>query len=440
LTSESSPRGTVTHGYDNGSRQTAMTVAGQPSVSYTYDDADRPIQITQGSAAVAFSYDAGNRRTSLTLPNGITTVYNYNASSQLTGISYQLGATTLGDLNYGYDIVGRRTSVGGSYARTNVPTPLASGTHNANNQLTQRGSTSFTYDANGNLANDGSKTYTWDARNHLVSLSGGVTASFQYDLVGRRATKSVGGFTTSFLYDGANTVQELSGSTPTANLLNAALDEVLTRTEASGTSHYLADVLGNTIALTNTAGAVQTQYSYEPFGQTTATGASNTNQRQFTGRESDETGLYFYRARYYNPTLQRFISEDPLEFGGGDTNLYAYVLNDPVLFRDPSGKLLIGALVGGVAGGIEGGIGAGLQHGSAGEIIGSIVIGAAFGAGLGLLDPTEGALTAGQLALLGGSAGIAGDVLGQAIGNLYRPRRCRSFNLGEAVGAGVAGV
>ena len=76
----------------------------------------------------------------------------------------------------------------------------------------------------------------------------------------------------------------------------------------------------------------------------------------------------------------------------------------------------------------------------AGEIIGSIVIGAAFGAGLGLLDPTEGALTAGQLALLGGSAGIAGDVLGQAIGNLYRPRRCRSFNLGEAVGAGVGGL
>src|SRR5439155_27147365 len=100
-----------------------------------------PIQITQGSAGVAFSYDAGGRRASLTLPNGITTVYNYNASSQLTGISYQLGVTTLGDLNYGYDNAGRRTTVGGSYARTNVPTALATGIYNVNNQLTQRGST-----------------------------------------------------------------------------------------------------------------------------------------------------------------------------------------------------------------------------------------------------------------------------------------------------------
>src|SRR5204862_4078770 len=91
------------------------------------------------------------------------------------------------------------------------------------------------------------------------------------------------------------------------------------------------------MALVDGAGSIQTQYTYEAFGQTTTTGASSTNQRQYTGRENDGTGLYFYRARYYNPQLARFITEDPLDFTGGDANLYAYVWNSPVNLRDPLG-------------------------------------------------------------------------------------------------------
>jgi len=89
------------------------------------------------------------------------------------------------------------------------------------------------------------------------------------------------------------------------------------------------------------SGAVQTQYSYEPFGTTTATGAANGNVFQFTGRENDGTGLYYFRARYYHPGLQRFISEDPIGFRGGDWNLYAYVRNNPVRYRDPMGLYIL---------------------------------------------------------------------------------------------------
>lgn len=67
----------------------------------------------------------------------------------------------------------------------------------------------------------------------------------------------------------------------------------------------------------------------EPFGKTAVSGAASANPLQYTGRESDGTGLYYYRARYYSPTFQRFISEDPLGFAGGDVNLYAYVGNSP---------------------------------------------------------------------------------------------------------------
>ncbi|MGH7966667.1 MAG: RHS repeat-associated core domain-containing protein, partial [Candidatus Binatia bacterium] len=77
---------------------------------------------------------------------------------------------------------------------------------------------------------------------------------------------------------------------------------------------------------------------YAPFGRTTVTGAASSNSQQFTGRENDGlTGLYYYRARYYHPVLQRFLSEDPIGFAGGDVNLYAYVGNNPISFVDPLG-------------------------------------------------------------------------------------------------------
>jgi RHS repeat-associated protein len=339
LTSETKPQGTISYTYDAGGRRTGMTVAGQAAVSYTYDNLDRLTGITKGASSVTLGYDAASRRTSLTLPNGVTVQYGYDAASQLTGTTYQLGTSVLGDLTYDYDAAGRRIKMGGSYARTGLPQPVGSATYNNANQLTQWGAGNLTYDANGNLTGDGVNTYTWDARNRLVSMSGGTTASFQYDAFGNRVRKTVGGTTTDYLFDGDNAVQELSGGTPTANVLTGLWsDEVFTRNETSGTQTFLADALGSTLALTDAAGAVQTQYTYEPFGKSAATGAASNNVSQYTGRENDGTGLYYYRARYYSAGLQRFVSEDPLEFGAGDTNLYAYVYNSPTNYTDPTGR------------------------------------------------------------------------------------------------------
>lgn len=114
------------------------------------------------------------------------------------------------------------------------------------------------------------------------------------------------------------------------------IDEFFSRTDSSGSFTPLADGLGSTIALTDSTGTVQTQYTYEPFGNTAATGSANASPYQYTGRENDGTGLYYYRARYYSPIYQRFISEDPLGYRGG-INFYAYAGNDPVDFADPLG-------------------------------------------------------------------------------------------------------
>jgi RHS repeat-associated protein len=277
----------------------------------------------------------------LTLPNGVTVEYGYDAASQITGLTYKLGSTTLGDLTYSYDLAGNRTSVGGSWARTGLPTALASVSYDAANQIATWGSTSFGYDANGNLTNDGAKTYTWNARNQLTSLSGGVSASFQYDGLGRRRAKTVSGTGTGFLYDGLNVVQELTSGSPSANIVpGLVIDEWLVRTDSSGARHFLTDALGSTVALTNSSGSVVTEYTSHPFGETTTSGSSSTNPFQFTGRESDGTGLMFYRARYFAPTLQRFTAEDPIEFTGG-FNIHVYVENNPVSHWDPLGLQLL---------------------------------------------------------------------------------------------------
>lgn len=338
LTSESSARGTVGYTYDASGRRTSMTVAGQAAVSYTYDSADRLTQVTQGSATVTFAYDNADKLISQTLPNGVVADYSYDAASRLTGIIYSKGSTTIGDLAYSYDSAGRRISVGGSFARTSFPQTLTTTNYNAASQQTGFGGQSLTYDLNGNLTGDGTNTYTWDARNQLVSINGpGLTASFEYDATGRRISKTINGTSTTFLYDGDNVVQEQLGGSPTANTLTGDVDQFFARTDGSVTSSPLRDALGSTVAVTDSTGTVQTQYTYDPFGKTTESGTpANANLQKYTGREDDGTGLYYYRARYYSPSLQRFISEDPIGLLGG-INFYAYVENNPISNIDPSG-------------------------------------------------------------------------------------------------------
>lgn len=243
--------------------------------------------------------------------------------------------------------MGRRSAVWGSYARTGLPQALTA-SYDAANELTTLGGATLAYDANGNLTSDATKTYTWNARNQLASLAPkrgqtGATASFSYDALGRRSAKTINSQTTGFLYDGANVVQELTGGTPSANLLTGlGVDQTFERSTSSATRDYLTDALGSILALADPPGAVQTSYTYDPFGNPSSSGAPSDNPYQYTGRENDTTGLQYNRARYYNPTAGRFVSEDPLSLAGGDSNLYRYANGDPLDLTDPSGLQAVG--------------------------------------------------------------------------------------------------
>ena len=179
--------------------------------------------------------------------------------------------------------------------------------------------------------------------------------------------------------DGINPVQELTGSTPKANLLTGlGVDETFSRTDASGPRHLLTDALGSTLALTDGTGAVQTRYSYEPYGKTTVSGTASSNSFEDTGRENDNTGLYFYRARYYNPGLQRFVSEDPIGLAGGP-NVYGYVGGNPISRIDPSGLAGVG-LIGSAS--VEGGL-VGVGAGATGSLGGGVFWGGESGVNAG---------------------------------------------------------
>ncbi len=335
--------GTIRYEYDSIGRRTQMDVPGQLPVTYSYDVASRVRQVLQGTQIVNLNYDSLGRRTQTTLPNGVSTEYRYDVASRVTALIYRNALGLLGDLTYQYDRAGNRIGVGGSFARTLLPDPIDLVSYDAANRQRSFGDKAMSFDANGNLTSMteafGITTYSWDARNRLTGMSGpNANASFAYDVFGRRSEKTINAQKIQYLYDGRNPVQEMSGTTVLTNTLTGlGTDEVFSRTDFSGTQHFLTDALRSAVALADSSGTVQVEYAYEPFGRTVVYGNPTISPFQYTGRENDGTGLYYYRARYYFPTLQRFIAEDPIEFGGWDLNLYSYVSSSPINFSDPLG-------------------------------------------------------------------------------------------------------
>ena len=347
MTQEQTPQGTVNYTYDTAGHRATMTPASQAQIAYSYDNAGRLSSILQGTQGGAyFGYDNANRRTTVTLANGLISTYGYDNASQLTSILYQtdVGAT-LANVTYGYDLAGQRISRTGGFGSELLPTPTyASNTFDLNNKQTLWNGYSLGYDLNGDPTSNAfnASTYTFDVRHRLTQIQQGATtvASFTYDALNRRTSKAIGGATTSFLYDGINPVQETQGASVSAILTGLGVDERFWRDESAGRRYFATDALGSTVALTDVNLNVVQTYSYEPYGEDTASGSSD-NPYQYTGRENDGTGLYYYRTRYYNPRLKRFISEDTAGLSAG-LNEYAYVDENPIEENDPTGREGVG--------------------------------------------------------------------------------------------------
>jgi RHS repeat-associated protein len=339
---ETTPQGTIEYQYDAGGRKISMRAFGQERIEYKYNYNNQLAQLfhpTLGTFLI--DYDEAGQRKSLIFPNGITANHTYDDASRLLAINYDKGSTPIKNVSYKYDANYNRITFDGGNSQTFLPDAMTA-TYNAANQMLTFKDKSLTYDKNGNLTSvtdsTGTTFYTWDARDRLVAIDGPtIAARFRYDALNRRVERTINGKTIQYLYDGVSIVAEVeNGLTTTTYVRGLNIDEAFARIDGSGVRYYLLDSLRSTLALADEAGGITTSYTYDSFGNTSLTGSPDDNPFQFTGRENDATGLYYYRARYYSPELQRFLGEDPVGLFGG-INLYVYVGNNPVNWMDPWG-------------------------------------------------------------------------------------------------------
>jgi RHS repeat-associated protein len=330
--------------YDALSRRTSLTRPNTVNTAYSYDNLSRLLSVTHAKSGTTldgatYTVDnAGNRSSKSDLYAGVTTNYGYDAIYEL--LSAVQGSTT--KESYTYDPVGNRLSSLGVSPYTN----------NSSNELTSTPSASYGYDNNGNAVtrNDSSgiTTFAWDYENRLSSVTlpgSGGTVAFKYDPFGRRIYKSSSSGTSIYAYDGQYLVEEVtsSGGAVARYVQGLNIDEPLAVLRGATTSYYQADGLGSVTSLTNSAGAAAQTYTYDSFGNIVATTGSLTNSFRYTGREFDtETSLYYYRARYMDPSAAHFLSEDPIGLGGNSLNFYEYAYNSPANWIDPSGMQQLG--------------------------------------------------------------------------------------------------
>jgi RHS repeat-associated protein len=431
--------GTVGYLHDANGNRTQITWPGNTnSASFAYDALNRLCKIKENAVTTCvasdllstlvgqYTWDSLSRRQALAFGNGVAAGWTYYRDGALNTITHTIGAKSVGitlTRNQARQITAQSMAVNDP---TNTLTPssfLAMPTTattgyvpNVLNEYSSIGGVITLYDLNGNLTSDGTYSYTYDEENRLRTASGPNTVVYHYDPLGRRKSKTVNSTITQFLSEGAEEIGEYSG---TGGLLRyylngSSVDEHLVQVEAAGTHYYYSvNHQGSVLATTDGSQNVAS-ISYGPYGESTTaiTGVAF----RYTGRRLDpETGLYYYRARYYSPTLGRFLQTDPIG-NGDDLNLYAYVGNDPLDRTDPKGNYAliddVAAFVGGGAVGLAFLEARGGDH-TWGDYAGAFVSGGVVGLGA-LYAPTTGGLSlVGAGALIGGTAAATGNLAKQ---------------------------
>ncbi len=355
-------------------------------VSYQYDAYDRLSKVLFGTdTEIAFQYDAKGRLLRINYPNGIVGRMSYGANDEVVTSEVRGSDQSIVDARqYYYDASGnvRKVIVGtGSerhyaYDASNQLTMEKIGSesveydylpdgnrsvrseneqsvvqyrYDAADRLLASGDEGLKYDANGNLIERSSKTGTtrfeYDTEDRLVAVVGpdGSETRYGYAPTGTRAWREDEHGKTYYVSDGQNVVSELNGEFHCTNryVFGSGIDDplVLIREEDQFCIHK--DAQGNVVRLTDAAGATAVNYDYDSWGNLLNGVIDFPNTRLFAAREFDSaTGLYYFRARYYDPKMGRFISVDPavpVPHAPLSLNRYIYANNNPMRYRDPLG-------------------------------------------------------------------------------------------------------
>jgi RHS repeat-associated protein len=369
--------------YDNAGNRTGLTYpGGTASLAYTYDAVNRLIAVAQGTLQWTFGYDGAGNRASFTEPNGTTTAYTYLTNNWLASVTHTgPGGVVLQAFSYTYDANGNRiglidplgatTSAYDALNRlTQAAYPAGYGTWawtydpvgNRTQQVAPSGTTLYTYDANNRLIQAGAVVYTYDANGNMIRSSIGEqgvydpfnrliqvtgqngTATYTYNGDGLKVKRVGPDGATLYYHDGFRAIWETDAVGNLTNELERDIfGNLLGRREGSGARRYVhSDGLGSTTALTDEAGAVTASVLYDAWGAVRIyTNPTLLGKYLFTGAEAEGVmPLYHMGARFYAPTLGRWLSEDPAQgsyFEPMTLNFYAYVQNNPMRWIDPNG-------------------------------------------------------------------------------------------------------
>jgi RHS repeat-associated protein len=356
--------GTTTYDYDRSSLKTKVTYPNGTTAANTYDRARRTLTLLnrQGTSLVssyAYRYDSNGNRTRQDENNGgtaETTTYGFDANDRLTTVNYpdkQTVYTFDGNANRVSEI----TTTGGT---TTLNKTYTYNTRNQLNGVTDNlnaaNNTVYGFDANGNQTSktqNGSTTnFAYDVKDQLLSVNqnNANLGVFSYDYQGHRIVKDMGGSIVRYAYDGNSVLVETNNSGSTLAKFDYGPDRLLSMNHISeGRAYYLFDALGSVANLTNSAGGIQARYQYDAYGNYRSQAGSSFNRFAFTGHEKDnETNLYYFKARFYDPETGRFLNQDAYL---GDINTppslhrYLYAYGNPTVYIDLYGYESISAMI-----------------------------------------------------------------------------------------------
>nr|MCR5527927.1 hypothetical protein [Saccharofermentans sp.] len=374
--------------YNDAGLVASMTID-EETIDYGYDNMGRLISVTDSEGTTNYTYDAVGNRATTEYPNGLTTTYEYNENnvliSQITtnedGDILQSFEYTIGDNNerltcteigrtvsYEYDelerLVSETVKVGDDVSVTTYTYDSNSNRismdrdgevtvyeYNELGQLVSAGGIEYTWDNAGNLvsqSNNGTivASYTYDCHNRMLTAtvntsSGTLEQSYTYDYLGNRTSKTTDGVTTEFTTD---------LSTGYSQILKAVTDdeviyytrgfELIARRVGSDASYYIYDGGMSVRALSDETGSITDTYVFDAFGNETSRTGESENSYGFQGEEQDETGLYYLRARYMDPSTGTFTSMDTYAGKLSDPmslHKYMFANSNPVKYCDPSG-------------------------------------------------------------------------------------------------------